>query len=94
MWNRHPVNTAYFCGNCEDEVSGLPSGTRVYSGRPLCFRCTQIGVEEGWAREQVLEPDKRIYETSRKPGIIVLLLFASVLGFVLWAMLMAFGRSR
>lgn len=82
MGNRYPVNTEYFCGNCEEEVNGLPAGCRIHSGRPLCYRCTQIGVEEGWAEEQVLQADKRVYESTRKPGIMVLAFFVAVLAVV------------
>lgn len=93
MWNRIPFDTVYFCGNCEEEVSGLPVGARIHSGRPLCLRCTNIGLEEGWAESQERLPSyKRIYTTSRKPGIIVLAFFVGVLGFVIWATLTVIRR--
>lgn len=73
MPNRIPFETVYFCGNCEDEVSGMPAGSRIYSGRPLCLRCTYIGLEEGWAESQEqAPPDKRICSPTHKPGMIIL----------------------
>lgn len=94
MWNPIPFDTIYFCANCEDEVSGLPAGSRVYSGRPLCMRCTQIGLEEGWAQSQEQSsPDKRIYTTTSKPGIIVIAFFIAVLSLVIWAALTMLKRQ-
>lgn len=86
MANKYPISAEYFCGNCEDEVSGMPVGLRIPSRRPLCQRCTEIGLQEGWAEEQTLEPDKRVsFPSSRKPGIIILAFFVAVLCFVIWA---------
>lgn len=88
MANKYPTSTEYFCGNCEDEVIGFPAGCRILSGRPLCLRCTQIGIDEGWAQPQNLEPETRIYESSRKPGIMVMGFFITVLIVVIGAVLM------
>jgi hypothetical protein len=88
MANKYPTSTEYFCGNCEDEVNGLPVGCRILSGRPLCLRCTQIGIEEGWAEPQKLEPETRIYESGRKPGIMVMGFFMTVLILVIGAVLL------
>lgn len=88
MWNRIPFETVYFCANCEEEVVGLRAGYRIHSGRPLCLRCTHIGLEEGWAQSQEQSaPKKRVYETSRKLGIIVLTFFVGALGLVIWSTL-------
>lgn len=73
MGNQVPFNTVYFCGNCEEEVAGMPAGSRIPSGRPLCQRCTEIGQEEGWAAIQQSATDTRIYPPSSKQGIILLL---------------------
>lgn len=80
MENRVPFSTVYFCGNCEEEVVGLPAGSRVASGRPLCLRCTQIGEQEGWAAANNPLKDSRIYEASNKRGIILLLIMMLLAG--------------
>jgi hypothetical protein len=86
MGNRYPISTEYFCGNCEDEVYGDPVGFRIPSKRPLCHRCTEIGLEEGWAEELVYDSGRRVsFPSSRKPGIIILAFFVAVLCFVIWA---------
>lgn len=91
MGNRYPISTEYFCSNCEDEVTGLPVGARCGSRRPLCLRCTQIGIEEGWADSQEPEPEKRIYSPRRTMGgfLILALLFFS--GLALFAAMAVFG---
>lgn len=88
MANRYPISTVYFCGNCEEEVTGFPAGSRIISGRPLCLRCTQIGIEEGWAQPQNSESQKRIYDSSYKPGIIVIGFFITVLLLIIGAVLL------
>lgn len=88
MANKYPTSTEYFCGNCEDEVNGFPAGIRILSGRPLCHRCTQIGIEEGWGQPQQLEPETRIYESKSKPGIMLMGFFMAVLILVVGAVLM------
>jgi hypothetical protein len=71
----------------------MPAGSRVHAGRPLCLRCTQIGLQEGWAQSQEqMASDRLLYTTTRKPGIMVLAFFVSVLGFVIWATLMLIKR--
>lgn len=79
MANKYPISTEYFCANCEEEVTGFPAGCRILSGRPLCLRCTQIGVDEGWGQPQNLEPETRLYASSSKPGIMILGFFVAVL---------------
>lgn len=93
MANKYPTSTEYFCGNCEDEVIGFPAGCRILSGRPLCFRCTQIGIEEGWGQPQQLEPETRICQSNRKPGIMVMGFFMAVLILVVGAVLMLLTGS-
>lgn len=91
MRNRYPINTEYFCGNCEEEFTGLPVGSRILSGRPLCIRCTQIGVEEGWASFQNLTPDERIRMVPKKPGAILLVIMLCLTGVALFAATAVFG---
>jgi hypothetical protein len=91
MGNRYPISTIYFCGNCEEEVVGLPVGTRFGSGRPLCLRCTQIGVEEGWASFQKIERDERIYTPRRTIGAILLIALIFITGIALFAATAVFG---
>jgi hypothetical protein len=91
MGNRYPISTVYFCGNCEEEVAGLPAGSRILSGRPLCIRCTQIGVEEGWASFDNLSPDERISMVPRKPGAILLVIMLCLTGIALFAATAVFG---
>jgi hypothetical protein len=89
MESRIPFSTVYFCGNCEEEVVGMPAGARVASGRPLCLRCTQIGEQEGWAAANKPSSDTRVYETTGSRGIIlilVMMLLAGVAIFVLNAL--------
>lgn len=78
MGNRYPISTIYFCGNCEDEVVGLPAGSRIASGRPLCLRCAQIGEEEGWGMSNIPTLDTCVYEPTRKRGIILLLVMMAL----------------
>ncbi len=93
MWNSIPFETIYFCANCEEEVNGMPAGSRIHSGRPLCLRCTHIGLEEGWAQSQEQStPEKRLFQPSRKLGIMVLAFFVGVLGLVIWATMLISKR--
>lgn len=88
MENKYRIGSEYFCSNCEEEVNGLPAGSRIFSRRPLCLRCTQIGIQEGWGEAQKLEPDTRIYDSRHKPGIMVLGFFMTVLILVVGAFLL------
>ncbi len=94
MASKYPISTEYFCANCEDEVTGFPAGCRILSGRPLCHRCTQIGIEEGWGQPQNQEPEKRIFESKRKPGIIVLGFFMAVVILILGVAMMILVPDR
>lgn len=91
MGNRYPISTEYFCGNCEEEVQGLPVGVRCGSGRPLCQRCTNIGVEEGWADFQEPKVDERIQAPHRKMGGFMLLILLFFTGIALFAAMAVFG---
>jgi hypothetical protein len=84
MGNRVPFSTIYFCGNCEEEVVGMPAGARKASGRPLCLRCTQIGEQEGWAASNIPAPETRVYETTSKRGIILVLFMIVLAGLAIF----------
>jgi len=93
MPSRIPFETVYFCGNCEEEITGMPAGSRIHSGRPLCLRCTHIGLEEGWAQSQEqCCTDKLVYPAQSKQGIMVIAFFASVVGLVIWMALTMLRR--
>jgi len=84
MWSNY-FETVYFCANCEEEISGMPAGSRIHSGRPLCLRCTHIGLEEGWAQsqEQCTGSRKESYSGRSKQGIMALaFLLVGALGLV------------
>ncbi len=89
--SRFQASTVYFCGNCEDELVGLPSGSRVHSGRPLCGRCTEIGVAEGWGASN---PTVRIHDGSSKHGITLLLFMLAVVGGALFFAMFFTNRNR
>lgn len=90
MGNRIPFSTVYFCGNCEEEVVGMPAGTRVVSRRPLCFRCTQIGEEEGWGKANLPPESPRLYTAPSKRGILTILFMMAAVGALLlfWAVVL------
>lgn len=95
MGNQVPFSTIYFCGNCEEEVVGLPAGSRIYSGRPLCVRCTHIGETEGWGRSNATSPETRIYEPTSKQGIILLLVMMALVSVaVLFLSAVTGGKNR
>lgn len=78
MGNQVPFSTIYFCGNCEEEVVGLPAGSRIYSGRPLCLRCAQIGEEEGWGKSNTPAQDTHVYASTSKRGIVLLVIMMAL----------------
>lgn len=84
---RIPFSTVYFCGNCEEEVVGLPAGARVPSGRPLCLRCTEIGEQEGWGAPNRQNDSPKLLEGNSKRGIIAILFMMGAIGALLffWA---------
>jgi hypothetical protein len=84
MENRVPYSTVYFCGNCEEEVVGMPAGARKASGRPLCLRCTHIGEQEGWAASNYQAETPRIYESTSKRGIILVLIMIVLAGLAIF----------
>lgn len=91
-----PFSTIYFCGNCEEEVVGMPAGSRVASGRPLCLRCTQIGEQEGWAAANSVPPTTRVYESTGKQGIILVLIMIALTALAIFVAqaFVADGKSR
>lgn len=91
MGNRYPISTDYFCSNCEEEVQGFPVGERIPSGRPLCLRCTHIGMEEGWAASQDLQPDERIQAPQAKMGTFALLTLLFLSGVALFVAIVLCG---
>lgn len=95
MENQVPFSTVFFCGHCEEEVIGMPAGSRIASGRPLCLRCTQIGEEEGWGTSNhTPEESSRIYyETTGRRGIVALL-FMAIVTVVVIVLLGAFLGQR
>lgn len=91
-----PFSTIYFCGNCEEEVVGMPAGARVASGRPLCPRCTQIGEQEGWGSANSSSPTTRVYESTGKQGIILMLIMIALTALVIFVAqaLASDGKNR
>jgi hypothetical protein len=93
MGNRIPFSTIYFCGNCEEEIVGLPAGERVASHRPLCRRCAEMGQEEGWGRLNENATDPRIYQSDSKRGVASILFLLAVTSVALFAVIAFLGRG-
>lgn len=79
---RFEIGFSYFCGNCEEELNSMPWGFRLASGRPLCLRCTHIGVEEGWGRSCGLEASRAPKESRGIVLIVVLMAISALVFFV------------
>lgn len=85
MENRVPFSTFYFCANCEEEVVGMPAGSRIASGRPLCLRCTEIGEQEGWGTPNSNKGDQKINEETKKGGFLLIVFMMAVVAIMLFA---------
>jgi hypothetical protein len=58
-----PVESHFFCADCEEEVQGLPFGARKGDRRPLCERCTRNGLTQGVA-EPAIGSQRRVFPTD------------------------------
>jgi hypothetical protein len=90
---RFEIGFSYFCGNCEEELDGVPAGIRKVSGRPLCLRCSQIGEQEGWGKSTIVAAQK--YEVAtKKRGIVLILLLMAALSVTLFVVSAFFANGK
>lgn len=93
--NRIPHSTIYFCGNCEDEVTGSPAGARIPDCRPLCERCTLLGIDEGWAMaDPAKREEKRFYEAGVRPQAFLLVAFIVITALIVGAVMLLISPPR
>lgn len=89
-----PSSTVYFCGYCEDEVVGQPAGARLPDQRPLCSRCTGIGLKEGWAMAEAAPYGERIYQAGFRPSALLLVLAIVMMAAVTAAAMLLLGNRQ